>query len=78
MDDHIATAELRITEVCTHWDAHLKTPMEDFRSLADDLNHRQPSTPVSFESIDDNADNNDNKDKAIHIILLIDDTNNNI
>ena len=45
--------------------------MADFRSFADDLDQRQPSTHASFASLDD--DDNNDKDKAIHIILLIDD-----
>ena len=45
--------------------------MADFRSFADDLDQRQPSTPASFASIGD--DNDNDKDKAIHIVLSIDD-----
>jgi len=67
-----AGSMLRIEEVCTRQDAHLEAFMADFRSFADDLDQRQPSKHASFALLDD--DDNNDKDNAIHIILLIDDT----
>ena len=43
--------------------------MADFWSFADNLDQRQPSTHVSFASINDDED--DDKDEAIHIVLSI-------
>ncbi len=43
--------------------------MGDFRSFADDLVQRQPSTHAACASIDDNDD--DDKDVAIHIVPWI-------
>ena len=60
-------------EVCARQDAHSEAFMVDFRSSTDDLNHRQPSMPVSIALIDD--DDDDDKDEAIHIILPINDAN---
>ena len=54
LSDNIATATLRIEEVCTRQDAHLEAFMADFRLIADNLNHCQPSTPASIVLIDDN------------------------
>ena len=45
--------------------------MVDFWLFADDLDQRQPSTHVSFASLDD--DDDDDKDEAIHILLSMDD-----
>jgi hypothetical protein len=74
--NNVATAKLWIKEVCARQDAHLKTSMADFWLFADNLDHRQPSTPMSFEPIDD--DDNNNKDEAIHIILSIDNADDKI
>jgi hypothetical protein len=68
----VAGSTLRIKEVCAHQDAHLEALMADFRSFADDLDQRQPSTHASFALLDD--DDDDDKDEAIHIVLSIDDT----
>ena len=62
---------LRIEEVCARQDAHLEALMADFRSFADDLDQRQPSTHASIASLDD--DDDDEKDEDIHIVLSIDD-----
>ena len=63
---------LRIEEVCAQQDAHLEAFLADFRSFADDLDLRQPSTHAFFASLDDDDDNHD-KDKAIPIVRSIDD-----
>ena len=47
--------------------------MADFQSIADDLDQRQPTTSVSFASINDNDDND--KDEDIHIVLSINNAN---
>ena len=60
LSDNVATATLRIEEVCARQDAHLEAFMADFRSIADDLDQRQLSTSASFASIDD--DDDDDKD----------------
>ena len=62
---------LRIEEVCARQDAHLEALMADFRSFADDLDQRQPSTHASIASLDD--DDDDEKDEAIHFVMSIDD-----
>ena len=49
-------------------DAPLKA---DFRSFADELDQRQPSTHAPFASLNDNYD--DDIDEAIHIVRSIDD-----
>ena len=73
LSDNVATATLRIEEVCAHQDAHLEAFMADFWSIADDLDQRQPSMSASFASIND--DDDDDKDADIHIVLSIDNTN---
>ena len=62
---------LQIEEVCARQDAHLEALMADFRSFADDLDQRQPSTHASIASLDD--DDDDEKDEAIHFVMSIDD-----
>ncbi len=74
--DIVATAMLRIKEVCARHDAHAETFMADFRSFADNLDHCQPPTPASFALINDDEDNEE--DKAIHIFLSIDDADEKI
>ena len=64
---------LQLEEVCARQDAHLEALMADFRSFADDLDQRQPSTHASIASLDD--DDDDKKDEDIHIVLSIDDDN---
>jgi hypothetical protein len=71
LSDNVATATLRIKEVCARQDAHLEAFMADFRSIADDLDQRQSSTSASFASINDDVD--DDEDEDIHIVLSIDD-----
>ena len=71
LSDYVATATLRIEEVCARQDAHLEAFMADFRSIADDLDQHQLSTSAPFASIDD--DDDDDKDEDIHIVLSIDD-----
>jgi hypothetical protein len=71
LSDNVATATLRIEEVCARQDAHLEAFMADFRSIADDLDQHQLSTSAPFASIDD--DDDDDKDEDIHIVLSIDD-----
>jgi hypothetical protein len=65
---------LRIEAVCAHQVAHLEASMADFRSFADDLDQRQPSTHASFASLDEEDDDLE-KDKAIPIAPSIDDAN---
>ena len=48
--------------------------MADFRSFADNLDQRQPSTHASFASLDEENDDLE-KDEAIPIAPLIDDAN---
>ena len=67
-----AGSTLWIEEVCAQQDTHFEASLVDFRSFADDLDLRQPSTHVSFASLNDNDDNHD-KDKAIPIVRSIDD-----
>ena len=62
---------LQLEEVCARQDAHLEALMADFRSFADDLDQRQPSTHASIASLDD--DDDDKKDEDIHFVLSIDD-----
>ena len=62
---------LQLEEVCARQDAHLEALMADFRSFADDLDQRQPSTHASIASLDD--DDDDEKDEAIHFVMSIDD-----
>jgi hypothetical protein len=63
-----AGSTLRIEEVCTRQDAPLEA---DFRSFADELDQRQPSTHAPFALLDDNDD--DDMDEPIHIVRSIDD-----
>ena len=63
-----AGSKLRIEEVCARQDAPLEA---DFRSFADELDQRQPSTHASFALLDDDGD--DDPDEAIHIVRLVDD-----
>ena len=68
LSDNVATATLRIEEVCARQDAHLEAFMAGFRSFTDNLDQRQPLTSAPFASIDANVD--DDKDEDI---LSIDD-----
>ena len=66
-----AGSTLWIEEVCTRQDAHFEASLVDFWSFTDNLDLRQPSTHVSFASLDDDDDDHD-KDKAIPIVRSID------
>ena len=68
-----AGSTLWIEEVCAHQDAHFEAFMADFRSFADDLDQRQPSTYAFFASPDEDDDND--KDEVIHIVRSIDGAN---
>ena len=63
-----AGSTLRIEEVCARQDAPLEA---DFRSFADELDQRQPSTHAPFASLD--HDDDDDLDETIHIVRSIDD-----
>jgi len=63
-----AGSTLRIEEVFARQDAPLEA---DFRSFADELDQRQPSTHEPFASLED--DDDDDMDEAIHIVRSIDD-----
>jgi hypothetical protein len=69
-----AGSTLRIKEVCARQDAHLEAFMADFRSSADNLDQRQPSSHASFALLDDDDDDLE-KDEAIPIAPLIDNAN---
>ena len=73
--DIVATAKLRIKEVCAGQDAHLEMSMVDFWSFAAGLNHCQTSMPVSFALLNDNEDD---EDEGIHIVLSTNNADNKI
>ena len=55
---------LRNEEVCARQNAPLEA---DFRSFANELDQRQPSTHAPFALLHD--DDNDDMDEAIHIVV---------